>query len=108
MSAPASPPADRPALRLSPCPPCSSLPLPCLLAPWVRSGGAGLGRNDRQQEVGPAATAEMERVAAAEDRGWAIVRIIMDEGTAAAHRVFHVGEMGRRAVIFVVLAAHGE
>src|SRR5882672_2009114 len=62
--------------------------------------------NDRQEQVGLALLAEMQRDVAAEDPGRPVAEVVVDEGPAAAHRVLHIGERCRLAAVVVVLAAY--
>src|SRR5450756_3036828 len=65
-------------------------------------------RNDRQQEVWRLVGGKVQRVAAGENLGVPVVRVDMQEGADAFHRVGRVGERRVAAVHFVILAPHGE
>src|SRR5262249_58024532 len=65
-------------------------------------------RDHGQQEIRHRARAEVERIAAVENRGWAVVRIGVRERADALHRIGRIGKPGIAAVIFIVLAADGE
>src|SRR5262249_6255631 len=61
-----------------------------------------------QQEIRRLPGAEVERVAAGENIGGAIVRVGMSERADALHGIRGIGEPGVGAVIFMVAPAHGE
>src|SRR6266516_5188365 len=64
-----------------------------------------LRRDDRQQQIGLAAAAEMQNVPAAEHIRRTVDRVVMHERAAAGHRVLHVGETGGLPGMLVILAA---
>src|SRR5450759_3990644 len=70
-------------------------------------GSLPLG-NDRQQEVWRLVGGEVQRIAAGENLGVPVVRVDMQEGADALHRIGRVGERRVAAVHFVILAPHGE
>src|SRR3990172_13010279 len=67
-----------------------------------------LRRNDRQQHGSLAARAEVQRDFAAENFRRPVDRIVVHERAATFHRVFHVRQRRRLALVFVVLAADRE
>src|SRR5262245_44188430 len=71
--------------------------------------GSRFRRDDWQHHIVVAAGAEVNRGPAAENGGWPIPRIVMQERPAAGELVLHVGQpAAARALVDVVLAAHGE
>src|SRR5205823_6335859 len=86
-------------------------------APAGRAGRGGrrtfansaLRRDDRQQQVGLAPAAGVELHFAAEQLGWPVPRIVVDERSAAPRGVVEAaGEVVELAAVLVVLAADGE
>src|ERR1039458_9150228 len=65
-------------------------------------------RNDRQQEVWRLVGGKVQRVAAGENLGVPVVRVDMQEGADALHRIGGVGQRRVGSVHFIVLAADGE
>ena len=60
-------------------------------------------RDDRQQHE--RLPLEMQRHLPAEDARRPVGRVVVREGSAALHGVFHVGKRGRRVIVLVVAAA---
>src|SRR5919198_4329357 len=71
--------------------------------------GSSLGRDDRQQQVGLAPAAGVELHFAAKKLGRPVLRIVVDERSAAPRGVVEaLGELVELAPVLVVLAADGE
>src|SRR5664279_5578055 len=70
-------------------------------------GSLPLG-NDRQQEVWRLVGGKVQRVAAGKNLGVPIVRVDMQKGADALHRIGGIGQRRIGSVHFIVLAADGE
>src|SRR5450631_876165 len=78
-----------------------------LFASTTYAGCLLFRRNDRQQQIGRFAAAEMQRGGAAENGGRAVARIVVQERAAAGELVLEVRQLAAAgAAIFVILAAH--